>query len=347
MTDNPIRAVDCSVVMPVGIRVDDLETLVSEVDVALKSTNLRFEIIVVLDGQMDQHLSVLREVAEYNERLRVIELARQFGESAALAAGFDAARGEKILTWPAYYQIDPEELPKLIEEMESGSSDMLVAVRNRGGVSVDTFRRRAFHALFRVTSGMRFRDLGCGVRIFDSRVAAEIPLYGDQHRFFPALARKRGFRVREVELKQSVKDIFRGRYRLREYLHRFLDVLTVFFLVRFTKKPLRFFGTVGFLVASFGALFTLVLVVQRLFFGIGLAERPALIIAALLIVLGVQVFALGLIGELIIFTHASNMKEYAIRQIIQNGVSHVPDSRAPDPRAKQQEITDSSASPSR
>lgn len=330
MPDDQSTMIDYSVVVPVGTRVDDLVTLVSEVDAALESTGQSFEIIVVLDGPMAQQVSVLREAAASNERIRVIELARQFGESAALAAGFDAAHGRTIVTWPAYYQVEPQEIPKLLEAMEDGSSDMLIAVRNRGGASLDTFRRRAFHALFRVTSGMTFRDLGCGVRILDRRVAEEIPLYGDQHRFFPALAKSRGFSVREIELKQSSQDVFHGRYRLREYLHRFLDILTVFFLVRFTKKPLRFFGTIGFLVASFGALFTSVLVVQRLFFGIGLADRPALIVAALLVVLGVQVFALGLIGELIIFTHASSMKEYAIRRVIQNGESRVPGLQTPE-----------------
>ena len=122
--------------------------------------------------------------------------------------------------------------------------------------------------------------------------------------------------MREIELVQSSKDMFRGRYRLREYLHRLLDILTVFFLVRFTKKPLRFFGTIGFLAASLGAVFTIILIIQRLFFGMGLADRPALLLGSLLIVLGVQTFALGLIGELIIFTHGSQMKEYSIRRII-------------------------------
>jgi glycosyltransferase involved in cell wall biosynthesis len=307
--------------VPVGERVDDLGTLISDVDEQLVSAGKTFEIIVVLDGPMNRYIDVLTALGESNERLQVIELARQFGESAALTAGFDAARGQRILTWPAYYQVEPREIGTLLEKIESGGGDMFIAVRERHGKSFDTFRRRAFHALFRITSGMAFRDLGCGVRVLDRSVAEEIPLYGEQHRFLPALAKRRGFRVREVSLAQSSNDEFRGRYRLREYLHRFLDVLTVFFLVRFMKKPLRFFGTVGFLVASFGGLFTAVLVVQRLFFDIGLADRPALILASLLVVLGVQIFALGLIGELIIFTHASNMKEYAIRQIIHNGVA--------------------------
>jgi hypothetical protein len=122
--------------------------------------------------------------------------------------------------------------------------------------------------------------------------------------------------VREVELAQSPKDDFRGRYRLREYLHRVLDILTLFFLVRFTKKPLRFFGTIGFLVAALGLLFLAVLIVQRLFFEVALADRPALLLSSLMLVLGVQIFALGLIGELIIFTHARDLKEYAVRRVI-------------------------------
>jgi glycosyltransferase involved in cell wall biosynthesis len=247
----------------------------------------------------------------------VIELSRAFGESAALAAGFDVARGALLVTLPAYYQVDPGQIAKLLGEA-ADDDDMLIAVRwPRAGSSFDKLRRRAFHWLFRFTSNMPYRDLGCGVRLLRREVAAEIPLYGDQYRFLPALASRRGFQVREVELRQSPKDVFKDRYRLREYLHRFLDVLTVFFLVRFTRKPLRFFGTIGVLAAGFGGVVTAVLVFQRLVFNTPLADRPALLLGSLLVVLGVQTFALGLIGELIIFTHASGMKEYTIRRVIQ------------------------------
>jgi glycosyltransferase involved in cell wall biosynthesis len=315
MTMNKDTRPDYSVVIPVGERVDELGELLHEYDEALASIGKSYEIIAVLDGRRGQWVEVLDKLASTNDKIHVIELARQFGESSALAAGFDAARADTVLTLPAYYQVDPSEIPKLLSSGDS-EDDMLIAVRPRSGASFDKIRRRAFHALFRMTSGMAFRDLGCGVRVFRREVAEEIPLYGDQHRFFPALARRRGFRVREIELLQSPKDMFQGRYRLREYLHRFLDILTVFFLVRFTKKPLRFFGTIGFLAASTGAIFTLVLVIQRLFFGMGLADRPALLLGSLLIVLGVQTFALGLIGELIIFTHGNKMKEYSVRRII-------------------------------
>ncbi len=256
-------------------------------------------------------------MASTDKRLRVIELSREFGESAALAAGFDAADGAMLVTLPAYYQVDPREIPKLLAAA-ADDDDMLIAVHwPRAGSPFDKLRRKAFHWLFTFTSSMQYRDLGCGVRLLRRAVAAEIPLYGDQYRFLPALAARRGFRVREVELRQSPKDVFKERYRLREYLYRFLDVLTVFCMVRFTRKPLRFFGTIGFLAAGFGGIVTAVLVVQRLVFNTPLADRPALLLGSLLVLLGVQTFALGLIGELIILTHGSGMKEYTIRRVIQ------------------------------
>jgi hypothetical protein len=238
-----------------------------------------------------------------------------------------------LVTLPAYYQVAAQEIPKLLAAFRD-DDDMLIAVRwPRAGSVFDKWRRSAFHGLFKFVSRLEYRDLGCGVRLFRREIAAEIPLYGDQHTFLPALATQRGFRVREVEVGQSSKDEFRGRYRIREYLHRFLEVLTVFFLVRFTKRPLRFFGTVGSLAAGFGGIFVGVLVVQRLVFGTPLADRPALLLGSLLVVLGVQTFALGLIGELIIFTHASGMKEYTIRSVI-GGSGAVPAQGRHDRSAK-------------
>ncbi len=310
-----------SVVIPVGARVDAPAELLAEYDEALRRTRESYEIIVVLDGPRRDWLSAAQAFCAANERVHVIELARAFGESAALSAGFDAANGEVLVTLPAYYQVAPSEIPKLLEAASDNKDDVLIAVRwPRAGSGFDKLRRSFFHRSFKFTSGMQYRDLGCGVRALKRAVAKEVSLYGDQHRFLPALAARRGFRVREVELAQSPHDRFRGNYRLRDYLHGFLDVLTVFFLVRFTKKPLRFFGTIGFLAASVGALFTAVLIVQRMFFDIPLADRPALLIGSLMVVRGVQTFALGLIGELIIFTHARNMKEYAIRSVIRGGV---------------------------
>ena len=305
-----------SIVVPVGSRVDELDTLISGYVESIQHAGASYELIVVLDGRKDDLRASLVELQKSIPQLRLVELAKEFGESAALSAGLDDARGDLILTLPAYYQIDTPEVANLLAAFRD-EDDMLIAVRwPRTDSFLERWRRQVFHGLFKFISRMTYRDLGCGVRLMRRDVVAEIPLYGDQHRFFPALAARRGFRVREIELAQSPLDRFRGRYRLREYLHRFLDLLTVFFLVRFTKKPLRFFGTIGVVAAGLGCVFVATLVVQRLFFGVELADRPALVLASLLVVLGVQTFALGLIGELIIFTHATGLKEYAIRRVV-------------------------------
>jgi glycosyltransferase involved in cell wall biosynthesis len=306
---------DVSAIVPVGARRDPLPALLDEYAEGLQLARVSFEIVVVVDGPRDGVMTELAPLLDDRPWLRLIELARDFGESAALTAGFATARGRAILTLPAYYQVVPAELGKLIES--GRDTDLAVAVRwPRAGSAWEAWRRNAFHRLLGFFTGQRYRDLGCGVRLLRREITEEIPLYSERHRFYPALARSRGFEVREIELAQSDKDDFRGRYRLREYLHRVLDILTLFFLVRFTKKPLRFFGTIGFVVGALGVVYLAVLIVQRLFFNMGLADRPALLLSSLMLVLGVQIFALGLIGELIIFTHARELKEYAIRRVI-------------------------------
>ena len=315
-----------SVIIPVCSRVDDIEALINEYSEALNVAALRFEIIIVLDGLKLKLMERLREFASARDWLRVLQFSRQFGESAALMAGFSDARGEILMTLPAYWQVKPSEIPALVNACRD-DDDMLIAVRwPRAGSYFERIRRGIFHGMLKLITGHIYRDLGCGVRLFKRDVAQEIPLYGDQYRFLPVLAARRGFQVREIELAQSPNDVFRGRYRLREYLHGILNVMTVFFLVRFTKKPLRFFGSIGFLASGCGGVFVLILVIQRLFYGIALADRPALLLASLLIVLGVQLFALGLLGELIIFSFAADSKEYAIRSVI--GGQKMPDDTA-------------------
>jgi hypothetical protein len=149
------------------------------------------------------------------------------------------------------------------------------------------------------------------------RVIEEITLYGDQHRFLALLADRQGFRVVEMDVRQSPKDRNERGYPVREYAHRALDILTVLFLVRFTKKPLRFFGMLGVVTFALGAALIAYLVVERLFFGQPLAERPALLLSSLLAVLGLQLFAIGLLGELIIFTHARAIREYQVEKVIE------------------------------
>jgi glycosyltransferase involved in cell wall biosynthesis len=311
--DNDVKV---SAVVPVTDRYDRSGSLAREYLKALNDTGRNFELVFVLDGKRRQLGEKLLELAGEDSRLRIIQLAKSFGEATAVSAGIENTDGGIVLTLPAYHQIEAEEVGKLLAELES--SDMAVAVRwpRAAASKFEVIRRKVFHWLVSSVSGISFSDLGCGARAFKREVGEEIPIYGDQHRFIPLLALRRGFRVSEINVRQSEKDRYEEGYGPRTYLQRFLDIFTVVFLVRFTKKPLRFFGMIGSVTFVIGGLFLTYVVIERLFFGVNLSDRPALLLSSLLVVMGMQIFALGLLGELIIFTHAGDMKEYTIEKIV-------------------------------
>ena len=306
---------EISAIIPVADRHDDIRELYEDYKRGVSNLGRSCEFIFVLDGEYPEVLEQLIALQQQGDRLKIIKLSKSFGEATALSAGFDHATGDIFLTLPAYYQVEPSEIPKLIAELEH--CDMAISYRwPRAGSKFELMRRNLFHKILKSFTGAAFHDLGCGVRAFKRQIAQEVTIYGDQHRFLPVLANRVGFKVREVQVSQSPKDHFHGTYRPREYLHRLLDIFTVFFLVRFTKKPLRFFGMIGTVTLAVGAAFLAYLIFERLFMGVPLGVRPALLLSSLLVVLGVQILALGLIGELIIFTHARDLKEYTVDEIV-------------------------------
>jgi len=316
---NEISTPALSVIIPVGARhAGDVAALISEYRAGLEALRQPHELIIVMDGPKPDvagSLQPLLSSQAHVGNLTIISLTRRFGEATALMAGFQRARGDTILTLPAYHQIRGTELAKLVQGL--GSADLAVGRRwPRAGGRFELMRRNAFHRIIASVTGQRFNDLGCGARAMKRRVLEEISLYGDQHRFLPVLANRQGFRVVEVDLQQSPGDRYEGSYPLRDYVHRVLDIFTVFFLVRFTKKPLRFFGMVGASTFAVGALLVAWLAIDRLVFRHPLADRPALLLSSLLVVLGMQLFALGLLGELVIFTHAREIKDYQIDTVI-------------------------------
>jgi glycosyltransferase involved in cell wall biosynthesis len=316
MTDSAKGTVHISAIIPVGARhAADMLALLADYRKGLESLGSPYEVILVLDGPRPELAGDVQRLLSSGEGVSVISLTRRFGEATALVAGFQRAAGSVILTLPAYHQTRGDEIPKLVRAL--GAADLAIGRRwPRAGSRFETLRRDLFHRLLASIAGQRFHDLGCGARAMRRRVLEEISLYGDQHRFLPVLAARLGFKVLEVELRQSPLDRFDGGYPPREYVRRALDICTVFFLVRFTKKPLRFFGMVGVSTFLLGAALVAWLAVDRLIFQHPLADRPALLLSSLLVVLGMQLFALGLLGELIIFTHARDIKDYQIEEVV-------------------------------
>jgi len=309
------KDVTISAIVIVSDRCDDIEVLYEGYLRALQAAGVPFEFIFVLDGSFPEVVETLTRMREDGHSFQIVELGRWYGEATALNVGIENARGGTILTLPSYTQIEPDGIPKVLDALKD--ADTAIAVRNRRDDSFwNRLQAAAFHRLLGIVAPGKFEDLGCGVRAFRAQVLDKIPVYGDQYRFLPILAARAGFRVEQVLVEQATEDKKTRIYRPGVYLRRLLDILTIFFLVKFTKKPLRFFGLLGVGTAALGGIALAWLIFERLFFDVALGDRPALLISTLLFAVGVQLVAVGLIGELIIFTHALEVKEYSVERVV-------------------------------
>ena len=314
MNTSSTTKTELSVIIPVTERFDPIVELFYEYKRGVEAIGKDYEFVYVIDGEQPDTLEELKKLQQ-TEKLTIITLAKRFGESIALSAAFGQTSGDIILTLPAYQQIEADEIPQLVTSLEN--CDMVLARRwPRRDSLMNRLQNRLFNFLLRLSTNLKIHDAGCSARAFKRDVIEEIQLYGDLHRFFPVMAHRQGFRVIELNVTQSKKDIHQRLYSPGLYVRRLLDLLTIFFLIKFTKKPLRFFGLVGTTLFGLGVVSSLYVIAERLFFDISLADRPALFLSSLLIVLGVQIIAIGLIGEIIIFTHAKDLKEYKIDRII-------------------------------
>jgi hypothetical protein len=218
-----------------------------------------------------------------------------------------------ILTLPAYFQVQPEGIGRLLDGVDGGA-DMVVATRSpRLDSWLNRLQSRAFQSIVGGASEQRFHDMACGVRAMRRDVAEALPLYGDLHRFIPALALREGFRVQELPVPQHPRDARTRLYGPGVYLRRLLDVGAFFFLAKFTEKPLRFFGLVGSVFLGIGTVLSAVLLIQRVQ-GQGIANRPVLLLAVLSLALGVQLIGLGLVGEIIVHLRAPHRRAYRVRE---------------------------------
>ncbi|HEX6938521.1 MAG TPA: hypothetical protein VF158_03855 [Longimicrobiales bacterium] len=305
------EAVDVSVLVPVAERPEPLDGLYEEYAAALREAGLRFEFIFAVEPWRRDFVPALAPLRERGEPVRSVVVGQTVGESALLKAAAAAARGAIVVTLPAYRRVDASVLPGLIRRVEAGADVALAYRWPRRDGWLNRLQSGLFHGAVRRLVGERMRDIACGVRAMRRDVLRAIPLYGDFHRFLPLFARREGFTVEEVAAPQHAADARTRIYPPGVYLRRLIDLLNLFFLLRFTEKPLRFFGLVGSLLAFAGAVVLGILSVQRLG-GKGIADRPLLLLGALLVVVGLQAVALGLVGEIIVHLHAPDRRPYRI-----------------------------------
>lgn len=317
MTGPGEAAVPISVVIPVAAGGEDPRELFAELSKELAGTG-DCEFVFVVDGRENPALAAIREIKrDAGDAVTVVVFARPFGESAALMAGFQQARGSIILALLPDLQVEPSSLTNVVRPLLEEEADLVVGRRfPRRDSWFNRLQSRAFHWVVRTLTSTDFHDISCGVWAMKSTVARELRLYGDLHRFIPILAMSLGFEVREGKLSHRLRHGSVQLFTVGAYFRRLLDALTIFFLVRFTRRPLRLFGTVGLALAGVGGVLTTYLGIYRLL-GLGsIGERPLLLLGVLLIVLGVQSLSIGLLGEIIIFTHARKVTGYRVAEII-------------------------------
>lgn len=304
--------VELSVVVPITERPVDLVALYEEFACPLKERDRAYEFVFASYPWARYATDALAPLIRRGEPIRLLEVSHGAGETTLLKAAAGNCRAPILLTVPSYYQVEAGVLPALAERVEAGG-DLAVARRSpRADSAVNRFQSAVLHLLLGRVLGNRLHDVACGVRAMRREVPSEVTLHGDFGRFLPLLALLEGFQVEEVNAPVHPRAM-RGRIRgPGTYLRRLVDVLGLLFLLKFTEKPLRFFGLVGSVLGGIGALVLLVVLIQRLG-GQGVADRPVLLLGVLLITLGIQAIALGLIGEMIVHLTASQRRRYRLR----------------------------------
>jgi hypothetical protein len=300
-----------SVIVPVTERPEPLDELYRELAAPLRAEGREFEFIFVTEPWGRTLATGLATLAAEGEPVRALLTGQVVGETAQIKLGLSQCKGDIVVIHPAYRRVEAGALTTLIARVESGA-DVATARRwPRQDSWINRAQTRAFHRLIAGLGAGRIEDIGSGVRAARRDVLRAIPLYGDFSRFLPLAALREGYLVEEVSVPQHSRERRTRVYSPGVYLRRLIDVIGLVFLLRFTEKPLRFFGLTGALLTAAGGLILLVLAVQRLG-GESLADRPLLLLGLLLLVLGVQSIALGLIGEIIVHLNASQRRTYRI-----------------------------------
>jgi glycosyltransferase involved in cell wall biosynthesis len=314
--DDPIGP-EVSVVVPISDRHDDMRLLYNLYANELKELDKTFEFVFVVDGQFPIAYGDLKKLKDEGNPIKIIKYARTFGEANALMAGFKQTKGSIILTLASYLQVEPADLAKVFAAYNEGN-DMVITCRYpRKDPVINRIQSKAYHCIVGKLTNTMFKDITSGMRVINKKILSEFNLYGDLHRFIPIFAVKQGLKVTEVTVAQRKEDTQARLVKPGIYLRRILDILTLFFIIKFTKKPLRFFGLIGSCLCIPGFLITGYLGMLRVIGKIELANRPILLLGILLFVFGLQLFSVGLIGELILFTRAQQIQQYRVEEVIE------------------------------
>lgn len=324
---------EISIVIPVFNEADNILPVYESLRAAMQETTYTWEVIFVDDGSVDGTYGLLERLHRQDERVCVVRFRRNFGQTAAMAAGLDHAQGDIIVTLDGDLQNDPADIPSLIRKLEEGY-DLASGWRVKRH---DTLSRRLpskiANWLISVTTGVHLHDYGCTLKALRRDIAKELKLYGEMHRFIPALAASLGATIVEVPVRHHPRRHGRSNYGIGRTLRVLLDLMAVKFLSGYFTRPVHLFGLCGMIAVFSGTGITLVLAMQRLFWQTALSDRPLLLLGILLMIVGTQFITMGLLGEMLarVYHETQEKPVYVIRKVLNAGDQEALPDKNPSP----------------
>ena len=300
-----------SLVIPLLNEEESILPLINEIRKAIKPLNKPYEIIFVDDGSTDLSLKNIKDAAKTDNRIKFISFRKNYGKSAALQVGFKAATGDAIITMDADLQDDPHEIPNLLKKLDEGFDLCSGWKKERFDPLIKKTSSRFFNFVTRVISGIKIHDFNCGLKAYRREVVQNLHVYGELHRYVPVLAKWQGFTVTEIPVKHHPRRYGKTKFGISRFFKGFIDLITVSFATRYIKRPMHFFGFFGALAFLVGLVVNGYLTVEWLS-GRPLSNRPMLFLGMLLIIVGVQFFSFGLLGEMLVH-QSSDEREYVIK----------------------------------
>lgn len=303
-----------SVVVPLLNEEDSLPELARQLEQVLERVARgNYEVLFIDDGSTDDSFRVIQDIHARNKRFKAIRFRTNHGKSAALAIGFAECKGDIVITMDADLQDDPNEIPSLVAKLEEGFDLVSGWKRKRHDPWHKTMPSKLFNAVTSRMSGIRLHDFNCGLKGYRRSVIENVQVYGEMHRYIPALAHWEGFRVTEIPVQHRARQHGVSKFGMSRFLKGYLDLLTVMFTTRYVKRPLHFFGAVGSLFALVGFITDLYLVIEWSLGKTSLSNRPLALFGVAMIIVGVQLISIGLVGELIVKNNLEHQK-FSVRE---------------------------------
>lgn len=311
-----------SIVVPLYNEEENVANLYKEISSVVDAAGMRAEIVFVDDGSSDHTVEKLVKVAESDSRVKIVSFRRNFGQTAAMAAGFDYAQGDIIVTLDGDLQNDPAEIPRMIAKLDEGYDLVAGWRKNRQDAAISR-KLPSFIAnrIISKTTNVSLHDYGCTLKVMKSEIAKNLAMYGEMHRFIPALAAEHGVKIAEIPVNHRARTAGKSKYGISRTFRVLLDLLTVKFFLGFSTRPLHMFGSLGFVSGGLGTLLMVYMTFERMFLSIPMGNRPLLMLAALLILIGLQFICFGLLAEILVRTYheSQNKKIYTVRRVVTLG----------------------------